>query len=261
MKLSIITPSFNHAQYVEDTIQSVLHQTGVDVEHIVIDGGSTDGTTDILRRYPHLQWISERDKGQSQAINKGFARATGDIVAWINSDDYYAENILSDVIEYFTVHPECSVLYGDIAYIDAAKRMRYILEGPSISYMSLIRDPDIIRQPSMFWRKSAMDAVGVLDEDLHVVMDFDFFIRLAKKFEYHYIPKTISFFRDYSDNKTHALMKRQALELFRLSLRYRILNVHLMKFLLGRFLDGCSDRNVFRLMMNPFRKGGTISHG
>ena len=97
MKISIITPSFNQARFIEQTILSVLRQDYPCVEHIVVDGGSTDGTIDIMRRYPHLIWSSEADNGQADALNKGLSKATGDIIGWINSDDYYADNIFAEV--------------------------------------------------------------------------------------------------------------------------------------------------------------------
>ena len=105
MRLSIITPSLNQCEFIEETIHSVMNQDHHDVEHIVIDGGSTDNTVSILRKYPHLRWTSEKDTGQSNAINKGFQQATGEIIAWLNSDDYYEDHIFGDIVQYFETHP------------------------------------------------------------------------------------------------------------------------------------------------------------
>jgi glycosyltransferase involved in cell wall biosynthesis len=254
MKISIITPSYNQACFIEDTIQSVLHQDADDVEHIVIDGGSDDGTVDILRRYTHLRWVSESDHGQSDAINKGFHLATGDIIAWINSDDYYEENIFAAVEQYFKRHAECSVLYGDITYVGKDKTLRYEVKGPSLSFQSLSGNPDLVRQPSIFWRKSALDKVGGVDSGLHVVMDYDFFLRLARTYEFHYMSRNLSYFRDYGENKTHAMMKRQAYELFLVAVRHRFLNFRMLKFIVGRYLDGCGERNIAKALLAPLRE-------
>jgi glycosyltransferase involved in cell wall biosynthesis len=214
MKISIITPSLNQAGFIEETILSVMNQDYKDFEHIVIDGGSNDGTVEILKKYPHLKWISEKDKGQSDAINKGFRMAAGDVLAWLNSDDYYNQNIFKDVAAYFEAHPDCFFLYGNITYIDESGRPFAHVDGDTISYKKLLRNPDIVRQPSCFWRKEVLQTVGYLDEDLHVVMDYDYFLRIGKLYQFHYINRNLGFFRSYPQGKTSSLAKRQAKEIF-----------------------------------------------
>jgi glycosyltransferase involved in cell wall biosynthesis len=215
MRISIITPSYNQAVFIEETIRSVMDQDHDDVEHLVMDGGSTDGTVDVLGRYPHLRWVSEKDHGQSDAINKGFKASTGDVVAWLNSDDLYEPRILGAVARYFQDHPECMVLYGDILFVDKTGRSMIRYGGDTINYQSLVLCPDIVRQPSFFWRKTLVEQQGGVDESLHLVMDFDFFLRAARHHRFHYLPRTISRFRCYEENKSLSMARRQVKEMVR----------------------------------------------
>jgi glycosyltransferase involved in cell wall biosynthesis len=213
MKISIITPTLNQAMFIEDTILSVKNQDYKDFEHIVIDGGSKDGTIEILKRYPHLRWISEKDNGQSHALNKGFRMATGDILAWLNSDDYYEQNTFSDIVLFFQKNPQCFFLYGDITYIDKNNKTLGVVCGNTITYNKLLSNPDLVRQPSSFWRKEIWQTIGCLNEDLHVVMDYEYFLRIGKKYDLMYLKKNLSYFRYYPENKTNSLAKRQISEL------------------------------------------------
>ncbi len=215
MKFSIITPSYNQGRFIEDTIQSVLNQDGCEIEHIVVDGGSNDSTVEILKEHGHLKWVSEKDRGQSHAINKGFAMATGEIIAWINSDDYYYQNCFRKVEEYFTKHPECAFLYGDITFVDIDKQLLVSYGGDVMSREKLLKNPDAVRQPSCFWRKRVIEEIGNIDESLHLVMDFDFFLRISQKFEMHYIPENISHFRFYPAGKSSTFGRTQVKELKR----------------------------------------------
>jgi glycosyltransferase involved in cell wall biosynthesis len=215
MRISIITPSYNQGIFIDETIRSVLSQDHDDIEHIVVDGGSTDETTSVLRRYPHLRWVSERDRGQSDAINKGFRMATGEILAWLNSDDRYEENVLGDVVRYFQSHPECNILYGDISFIDRQGRRLYDLTGDKLSYDAIAGWPDLVRQPSTFWRRTLVDERGGVDEQFHVVMDFDFFVRIGRGEHFHYLPRILSQYRCYEENKSLSLGRLQVREMMR----------------------------------------------
>ncbi len=215
MKFSIITPSFNQGVFIDQTIRSVLRQDWRDVEHIIIDGGSTDGTLAILERYPHLRWVSERDAGQSSAINKGFRQAKGEIIAWLNSDDFYEENVFGDVARYFESHPDCMLLYGDLTFVDESGKPIFHAVGGTIDIERLILCPDIVRQPSFFWRKAVIDEVGGVDESLHLVMDFDFFLRIGRRHKFHYIARNLSFYRYYDTNKSLSMVRRQVREMYR----------------------------------------------
>jgi glycosyltransferase involved in cell wall biosynthesis len=236
MRISIITPSFNQAEFIEETIRSVRQQDHDAVEHIVMDGGSKDGTVEILRKYPHLRWVSEPDQGQSNAINKGFAMATGEIVAWLNSDDFYERDVFGQINRYFMANPECMVLYGDITFVDRAGRPMYVIAGETIDYEKLVACPDIVRQPSFFWRKEVVAQVGGVDERLRLVMDFDFFLRMGKRYRFHYLNRNLSYYRYYRDNKSLSQARRQSVEILRVYMKNGIgVGRRNAKYLLGKF--------------------------
>ncbi|MFC1843879.1 glycosyltransferase family 2 protein [Thermodesulfobacteriota bacterium] len=236
MKISIITPSFNHAKYIEDTILSVMKQDYQNYEHLVIDGGSKDGTIDILKKYPHLRWISEKDDGQSNAINKGFRMSTGDIIAWINSDDYYENNIFSDIVDFFKNNKECYFLYGDITFVDVNKNTLCINSGNNVTYKNLLTNPDIVRQSSCFWKREILDDIGYLDESLHLIMDYDYFLRIGKKFNLYYFSKNLSYFRYHNEGKTSIFLRRQLWEFIKLMGRNSsLLNYRFCKFLFLKY--------------------------
>jgi glycosyltransferase involved in cell wall biosynthesis len=214
VKISIITPSFNQGVFIDDTIRSVMEQDHPDIEHIVVDGGSTDATVDILKKYPHLSWVSEKDSGQTNAINKGFRMASGDVLAWLNSDDMYERNVLGTIAGYFASHPECMLLYGDITFVDRAGKRLFEVTGKMMDYERLLENPDRVRQPSCFWRSALVREVGELDESLHLVMDLDFLLRAGARYPFHYIPKNLSFFRYYEQSKSLSLVRRQAREIY-----------------------------------------------
>ncbi len=213
MKISIITPTLNQANFIEDTILSVKSQHYPDFEHIIVDGGSTDGTIEILKKYPHVKWISEKDSGQSNAINKGFRMATGDILAWLNSDDYYEKDVFPIIAEYFEKNAGCSFLYGDITYVDENGKMLGRISGDQMRYAELVKNPDLVRQPSCFWRKEVLQIVGFLNENLHLVMDYEYLLRIGKRYGFGYLNRNISYFRSYGGNKTSRLNKEQLREL------------------------------------------------
>lgn len=260
LKFSIITPTLNQAHYIEDTILSVLDQNYDNFEHIIIDGGSTDNTVGILKKYKHLKWISEKDKGQSNAINKGFKMATGDIVAWLNSDDYYERNIFSKVAKYFSDNTNCKFLYGDITFIDKDKNILHKISGNNLSYKNMIRNPDIVRQPSSFWSMEILKEIGYLDEELHLVMDYEYFLRIGKKHEFFYIDENLSYYRSYDENKTISLGKKQFFELLKVSGRnFNFINPNLLKYFLGRYLDLLDDENYLKKILTPLRKISTTN--
>lgn len=237
MKISIITPSYNQRMFIGETIRSVQEQDHDEIEHIVVDGGSTDGTVAILKTFPHLRWVSEKDSGQSEALNKGFRMATGDIVAWLNSDDWYERNILGDVGRYFSEHPDCAILYGDITFVDKAGKRMYSIAGDTLSYDRLVACPDSVRQPSFFWRRSLLDEHGGVDQNLHLVMDFDLFLRIGRGRRFHHLPRNVSYYRCYDENKSLSLARLQVQEMYRVYRKNNIrITPRIARFLATKYL-------------------------
>ncbi len=203
--ISIVTPSFNQAQYLETTMRSVLLQGYPCLEYIVIDGGSTDGSVDIIKRYePWLtSWVSEKDNGQAHAINKGFERARGEILAWLNSDDQYGPKALLRMVGIFLENPEVDLVYGDCAMIDSRGRVVDYIEGRPGALPDLLAR-DFIPQPSTFFRRRAWEAVGGLNASLRFILDFDLWIRMMLKgVRSLYIPVPLSRFRSHGVSKSN----------------------------------------------------------
>lgn len=214
-KLTIITPSFNQSAFIEQTIKSVQEQDYDNFEHIIIDGGSRDETVTILNRYSHLKWISEKDNGQADALNKGLARATGNILGWINSDDYYERNIFQVVLKHFS-DPSTMWIVGNLSYVDEDGTCFFQVRSPEISYERLLRNPDIVRQPPTFFRRSFLERVGGWDRTFSMVMDLDLWIRLAKLSTPKMLDENIAYFRVHSHQKTSpSNMRRQTREICR----------------------------------------------
>ncbi|MDN5941749.1 MAG: glycosyltransferase [Nitrospira sp.] len=208
-KLTIITPSFNQGAYIEQTILSVLSQKYLHVEHIVIDGGSTDSTVDVLKQYPHLLWVSEKDRGQGDALNKGFARATGDIIGWINSDDYYEEAIFESVVECFQ-DPDVMWAIGNLTYVFDQTNDVIPRKSPVITYERLVSNPDILRQQPAFFRKEFIERAGKWNPDYFMAMDFDLWIRLSRLSLPRMADSNWAYFRHHALQKTsHANALRQ----------------------------------------------------
>lgn len=202
LKLSVITPCYNHGRYINETIISVLNQNYRNVEHIIIDGGSNDNTVSILKSYNHLIWVSERDRGQADALNKGLAIATGDVIGWINSDDYYEANIFKSVMGCFS-EPEIQWVIGDLSYYLDDNGEIFYKKSPAVSYERLLRNPDIVKQPPAFFRKSLLERAGGWNPNFYMVMDFDLWVRLAKINTPLMINEKWAYFRIHSEQKTH----------------------------------------------------------
>ena len=209
-KISVVTVSYNQGQFIEKNIESVLSQGYPNFEHIIVDGGSTDSTLDILRKYPHLKWTSAKDDGQSDALNKGFARATGDIIAWLNSDDWYAEGAFHVIAEALEDYP---VVLGKAAQTDKEGNVVTIVENPPRSFYDLARywiPYAWVAQTSVFFRRSLLEEVrrsdgNYLDQDLFFTMDLDLWFRMALRYPFvRHIDKVLSYFRIYDENKTGA---------------------------------------------------------
>lgn len=219
MKFSIITPSYAQAPYVRENIESVLHQGWPDLEHIVVDGGSRDETVEILRSYPHLKWVSEKDEGQADALNKGLRMATGDIIGWINSDDYYLEGALVAVAEAFS-DPDVQWVIGDVSIFDEASAELIPAKAAAISWESLQDNPDIVRQQGAFFRRDFLESVGAWNKQFYMVMDFDLWTRLAKRSKPLMLGRSLGVFRIQKDQKTGlSNLRRQVSELEKILVR------------------------------------------
>lgn len=202
MKVSIVTPSYNQGKYIRKTIESVLSQGIDDLEYIVMDGGSTDETVEILKEYgDRITWKSEKDKGQTDAVNKGIKASSGDIIGWLNSDDIYYPNAIKNVLDVFEKHPEVNVVYGNANHIreDDSFIEEYYTED--FDYERL-KDICFICQPSLFFRKSVVEKYGYLDDKLQYCMDYDYWLRLGKGEKFYRLNELIAGSRLYEDNKT-----------------------------------------------------------
>lgn len=222
-RITIITPSFNQSQYIEQTIQSVLSQNYPSFEHIVVDGGSTDGTVEILKSYPHIRWVSEKDEGQADALNKGLAMATGDVVGWINSDDYYEKDVFQNVAKEFEDDRVQWIIGNIIDFYDDGSRPERLNKSPLITYERLLTDPHIVRQAATFFRKAILIEVGGWNEDYFMVMDYDLWLRLARKSPPKMIDKYWARFRYHDSQKTGLENSfRQMDEIYRLMIAHNV---------------------------------------
>lgn len=229
MRISIITPSFNQRQFLCRTAQSILSPTGdFDLEWLVVDGGSTDGTLDFLKsvKDARVRWISEPDRGQSHAINKGLAMAGGDIVAWLNSDDLYVPGALAIVASAFRSNLQAHWLVGRCQIIDRDDRVirsaiaRY--KDRSLDryrYRSLLRE-NFISQPAVFWRRQFQQEVGLLDESLHWTMDYDLWLRMGARADPLILSDVLAQFRLHERSKSGGVDRGQFDEQYSVALRY-----------------------------------------
>lgn len=203
-KIAIITPSYNQGRFIKETIESVLSQDYPNIEYIVIDGASTDNTVEILKSYgERIRWISEKDNGQTDAIKKGFEISTGEVIAWLNSDDLYLPEAVSKVVEIFKDNPGAAMVYGKSYYIDEeGGRVGEYPTGPVDQ--KRLPEFNFISQPSAFLKRDAYISVGGLDEGLHYGMDYDLWARLSKKYDLKYIDDYLSLYRLHAESKTVA---------------------------------------------------------
>jgi hypothetical protein len=208
--VSVVTPSYNTGRFIADTVRSVVAQDYPEskLEYLVFDGASTDDTPRQLRACTRenpgrFRWVSEPDEGQSDAINKGFARTSGDVLGWLNSDDTYAPGAVRAAAEYLRDHPNVALVYGDANFIDA--RGRLIARCAHVEPYNrhrLLHYSDFIVQPAAFFRRSAFEAVGGLDVSLHWAMDYDLWLKLAERYEVAYLPRVLANYRWVGDNKS-----------------------------------------------------------
>lgn len=201
--VTVVTPSFNQAAYLRETIESVLGQDYARVEYIIIDGGSSDGSVGIIREYESQlsYWVSEQDAGQADAINKGWMRARGEIVAYLNSDDTYNPGAVRTAALYLQAHPEVGVAYGDCAWMDDSGQRLGMIQARPFELSDLLLQ-NRVPQPAAFIRKTALDTVGFLDPTLHWLMDYELWVRIALRYPFAYLPGMLANFRIHATSKT-----------------------------------------------------------
>lgn len=204
--ISIVTPSFNQALFLEKTICSVLNQDYKPVEYILMDGGSSDGSLQIIEKYSFrlAYWESRKDKGQTDAINKGFSHAQGEIFAWLNSDDTYQPEIFSAVIDFFNSHPDVGMVYGDCNFIDEHDRIIGRFNTKQTDYARLRRGYVHIPQQASFWRAELWHQIAPLDESIYFAMDYDLWLRISRVAKIVYTPQLWANFRLHGGAKTIA---------------------------------------------------------
>lgn len=234
--VSIVTPSYNQQKYLEDSILSVLNQDYQNLEYFVIDGGSTDGSLEIIRKYNDklAGWVSEPDQGQTDAINKGFHRSQGEIMAWLNSDDLYHPGAVRSAVEFLQTNPEIGLVYGDTDLIDGSGRKIGRFNAQQTSYQRLMRGGVYIPQPAAFWRRELWERSGPLDPSYYFAMDYDLWVRFAKISPIHYTPQLWASFRIHGDGKTTVSDDRCWPEMKRVYQREggRIISLFMVKYLL-----------------------------
>lgn len=221
--VSVITPSWNSAMYLEQTILSVINQTYKNVEYIIIDGGSTDGTLEIIRKYHNAisYWVSEPDDGMYQAINKGMLRASGEIVAYLNSDDLYYPNTISRVLAQFESNPGADLIYGNLDHINEGGLRIFTKKYPAFNWKRFATSNyALIGQPAAFWRKELFEKIGPFDESMKMAADFDFFIRAGMVGRPKHVDEVLAAFRLHPESLTSSQLNLSKDEVMRIHSKY-----------------------------------------
>lgn len=205
LTLSIVTPSYNQGLFIERTLHSVLSQNITPVEYFIFDGGSSDNTVELLKKHEqhfNFTWVSEKDNGQTHAINKGLQKVTGDIIGWLNSDDIYYPGAFQCVLDFFEAHPTVDVVYGKAHHID--KDDNFIEVYPTEPWnIERLKETCFLSQPAVFFRRKVIEAYGFLDEKLSYCMDYEYWMRLALQgASFAHIPSVLAGSRFYQETKT-----------------------------------------------------------
>jgi len=221
MKVSIVTASFNQGHFIRDCIESVKSQTGVAWEHIVQDAGSTDETLTVLQKYPHLKWVSEKDQGMSDGINRGFRKATGDWVMWLNTDDYLLPGALTRMQAFAARHPEVDLIYGDTDFVDATGKLLRHKREHAFYFNMLLYYGCYIQSTSTFLRRRVIEAGHLLNLDYRVCMDFEYYVRLSRLgYRFAHLPELLAAFRWHDANTSAVQSQRRREERLRVQMDY-----------------------------------------
>jgi len=222
-EISIVTPSYNQGHFIEDAVLSVFNQNYPNFEHIIIDNCSTDGTVEILKKYPHLRWISEKDDGQSDAINKGFKRATGEIIAWLNADDYYLNGAFKKIVCFWENHLYTDIIYGDCCFVNVdGKFLRRKIEL-AFDLGMLIYYGCYIPSTATFFRRSIIDEGILLDTEYHNCMDMEYFVRMGSQGKrFSHISDCLACFRWHEGNISTLYFERRRRERRQIQKKYGI---------------------------------------
>ena len=239
--VSIVTPSFNQVDFLEQTILSVLDQDYTNIEYMIVDGGSTDGSVELIHQYSDRlsYWNSEADRGQTDAINKGFSMAKGEIFAWLNSDDTYRAGAISEAVRFFRDHPEIGMVYGKAYYIDETGSLVARYPAAPASYKKLRRGINTIPQQAMFFRSKLWSMAGPLDPTFFYAMDYDLWIRIASVTPIAFHPVFMANFRLHSDSKSLTQANRCWPEMVRVHFRDggSKLSIIYIKYLIRRIVE------------------------
>ena len=205
--VTVITPSYNQAAFLEKTILSVLDQDYPNLEYMVVDGGSTDGSVEIIRRYAGqlTWWVSEKDSGQAEAINKGFMRAKGELVAWLNSDDMFQPGMIATAVKAFQAHPDTGLVYGDVLSVDGAGKPINLMTFSPYTLRDLMAFK-FISQPGVMMRRSVLEQAGFLNESYHYLLDHELWLRMSRLAGMIYVPRQLAVarFHDAAKNLSQA---------------------------------------------------------
>lgn len=232
-KISIVTPSFNQAQFLERTILSILNQNYPNLEYLIIDGGSTDGSVDIIKKYEKYlaYWVSEPDNGQTDAIKKGFEKSTGNILAWLNSDDIYLSGTLHKAANFFQEYIDTDLIFGNIYLIDENDNSIDELRFTDFDFETLIFEGGNLHQTGTFWKRDFYEKVGSINPRYEFSMDIDLFCRMGKLGKFTHINHYLAAFRihDYSKSSTSKQkMREENLEIFHRYIKKNASNEYLL---------------------------------